>query len=405
MNYKFFIAKRYLTSKKDSKFISFLSYISVIGITLGVAALIIAVSILFGFEKTIKEKVAGLVAHIQITSFNPEGINEYHKAMSDLNDNLKDITGMSPFIQKEAVIRAKGNIEGIIIKGIIPETDLSTAKNRIVKGDFNLQTDDTVFSKIIVGDKLASKINLSVGDKVIVFGIHGLPSPLNTPRIKQFKVSGIYTTGLRDYDDIIVYTDLKTAQRLFEMGSNVTGIEIKIKDIEKAEELVSKIKALLGYPFYPKSLYKLFKGLFSWVELQKAPTPIILALIILVASFNIVGTLLMMVLEKTQSIGILKSRGASRTDIMKIFIYNGMIIGVAGILAGNILGLGLLFVEMNFHLFSLPEFYYLSSVPILIKPELIIFISFLTMFLVFLASLIPAYLASRFDAVKSLRFN
>lgn len=405
MNYKYFIAKRYLFSKKDSKFISFITYISILGVTLGVATLIVAISILSGFEKEIMDKVAGMVSHVQIHSFKPEGVKNYEVVLSTINDSIPDITALTAYVQREAVIRFKDNVEGIILKGVIKESDLSSTRYKIVKGEYNVQPVDTIFSRLIIGDKLAEKLNIQIGSKVIVFGLQGIPSPLNTPKIKQFIVSGIYETGLRDYDDILIYTDLKTAQSLFNYDNNVTGIELNVKDIENVELTVSRIKQVLGYPFYPRSMFKLYKGLFTWVELQKAPTPIVLGLIIVVAAFNIVGTLLMLVLEKTQSIGILKSLGASRSDIMKIFVFDGILIGVIGIIFGNILGLGVSLAELKFKFFSLPEFYYMKSVPILIVPENIIFISIITIILVFVATLIPAFLASKFDPVKSLRFN
>lgn len=405
MNFKFFIAKRYLFSGSDSKFISFITYISILGVTLGVAALIITISILNGFEKEIRDKVSGLVSHIQISSFTPDGLRDYRSAIETIKDSISGITGISPIVQKEAVIRFKSNVEGILLKGIIIETDLSTARNRILKGEFNLSDIDSTFSRLMIGDKLAKKMNIDTGSKLIVFGLNGIPSPVNPPKIKQFIVSGIYETGLREFDDLIIYTNLKTAQKLFELNDNVTGIEMTLDSIDKVESVVAKIKKDIGYPYYPKSLFKIFKPIFTWVELQKAPTPIILGLIIIVATFNIVGTLLMLVLEKTQSIGTLKSLGAGNGQIMKIFLYDGLIIGITGIVLGNILGLGLCFLELKYKLFSLPEIYYLKSVPIQIQPEYIILISLITLILTFIATLIPSYLASRLDPVKSLRFS
>jgi lipoprotein-releasing system permease protein len=405
MNYKYFIAKRYLFSKKDSKFVSFIAYISIFGVALGVATLIITISILNGFEKEIRDKVAGLVSHIQIHSFKPEGVKDYKDVIKIIKDSIPETTGITAYAQREAVIRFKENVEGIMLKGVIPESDLSSTSKNIKKGEYNLQPIDTIFSRIVVGDKLAEKLKIQIGSKVIVFGLQGIPSPLNTPRIKQFIVSGIYETGLRDYDDIIIYTDLKTAQKLFNFDEYVTGVEMNVQDVNNVESTVSKLKQMLGYPFYPRSLFKLYKGLFTWVELQKAPIPVVLGLIILVATFNIVGTLLMLVLEKTQSVGILKSLGASRKDVMKIFIFDGLIIGAIGIVLGNVIGLGISLLELKFKFFSLPEFYYMKNVPILIMPEYVVLISVITFVLVFFATLIPSYLASKFDPVKSLRFH
>jgi len=404
MNYKFYIAKRFLFSKKESKFISFITYFSILGVTLGVAALIIAVSILNGFEKEIKDKVAGLVSHIQITSFSSEGVENPDEIISLLKDKVLDITAISPYVQKEAVIRYKDRVEGIILKGIDPQSDVCTSRNKIIRGDPNLISKDTIFSNLIIGDKLAKKLGVDVGSKVIIFGLTGIPSPFNQPKLKQFKVTGIYETGLRDYDDVLIYTDLKTAQKLFSFRNNVSGIEIKIKDIDKAEEIVTEIKRYVDYPNYPRSLFKVYRGLFSWVELQKAPTPVILALIIVVAVFNIVGTLLMLILEKTQSIGILKSLGASSANIRFIFLLDGLIIGLIGIFLGIVLGVGLSLLELKFKFFKLPDIYYMKSVPILLEVDKIILISVITLVLVFIATLIPSHIASKFEPIKSLRF-
>ncbi|MDQ3021734.1 MAG: ABC transporter permease [Bacteroidota bacterium] len=405
MNYKFFIAKRFLISKGDSKFISFITYISILGVTLGVATLIIAVSIINGFEKEIRDKVAGLVSHIQISSFMSDGLSDYKNAIKIISDSVKGVTGISPIVQKEAVIRFKSNVEGIILKGIESKTDLSTARNRILKGDFNLTPVDSIFSRLLIGDKLAKKLNMDVGNKVIVFGLNGIPTPLNQPKIKQFIITGIYETGLREFDDVLIYTDIRTAQNLFNFGENVTGIEMNLDNIDNVENAVARIRKDVGYPYFPKSLFKLYRPLFTWVELQKAPTPIILGLVIIVATFNIVGTLLMLVLEKTQSIGTLKSLGASNIDIMKIFLFDGLMIGVIGIIFGNILGLGICFAELKYKFFSLPELYYMKSVPILLQPEFVILISLITIILTFIATLIPSYLASKLDPIKSLKFS
>lgn len=404
MNYKFLIARRYLFSKKDSKFVSFITYISILGVALGVATLIVTVSILNGFEKEIKNKVAGLVSHIQITSFLPEGLSDYNNTIKVIRDSVPQVTAASPYVQKEAVIRYKENIEGILLKGIVQKTDLSSTRDRIKKGEFRLDKIDSTFSRLLIGEKLAKKLGVDVGSKVIVFGMQGIPSPMNPPKIKQFIVSGIYETGLREYDDVLIYTDLSTTQKLFDFDSRVSGIELKVNNIDDVEKIVTKLKDMLDYPHFPKSLFRLYKGLFSWVELQKAPTPIILGLIIIVATFNIIGTLLMLILEKTNSVGILKSLGATNFDIMKIFLFDGIIIGFIGIIIGNAVGLGLCLLELKYKFFKLPEIYYMKDVPILLNPEVFILISCLTLILVFVATIIPAYLASKFDPVKSLRF-
>lgn len=404
MNYKFFIAKRYLFSRKDSRFISFITYMSIFGIALGVAALIITISILNGFEKEITDKVSKLVSHIQISSFETDGIRNYDTVVNKITKNVKILNNINPFIQKEAVLRAKGKVEGIIIKGISNNLQSSFERMKIIKGSDDLNPYDTIFSSLIIGDKLANKLSLDVGDKAIIFGLKGLPSPENLPKIKQFKIKGIYESGLREYDDLIIYTDLKTLQRFFNMDSTVTSIELSLSDVSKVVETSELLKSVLRYPYHVRTMYQIHKELFTWVELQKAPTPFILGLIIIVATFNIVGTLLMLVLEKTHSIGILKSLGCNNWDIMKIFIFDGFIIGFLGIFLGNIIGIGLSLLEMKLKFFRLPEQYYVKNVPILLQADFIILISLITAILIFFATLIPSYIASKFEPVKSIRF-
>lgn len=356
-----------------------------------------------------KNKVAGLVSHIQLNAFDQKGVTEgianYPEVITQLKNDYKDITAISPYVQREALIKYKNNVEGIILKGVDQKTDISTAKSRIVSGEFNLSPIDTTFSRILIGDKLAQKLNIEVGKKVFVFGLKGVPTPVNPPKIKQFIVAGTYETGLKNYDDVVIYTDIKTTQKLFELGDNISGIEMNMSNIDNLDATARSMNETLGYPYTAKSMFKIFRALFTWVELQKTPAPVILSMIILVATFNIVGTLLMLVLEKTNSIGILKSLGSSNGDIMKIFILDGLIIGFIGIILGNIIGIGLCLVELKFKLFSLPDLYYMKNVPILMQPEYIIGVSVISFVLCFLATTIPAYFASKTSPLKSLKFS
>ena len=372
---------------------------------MGVSALIIATSIMNGFEREIKEKVSGLVAHIQVTSFKPEGLPDYEEAITNFKDSIPGITGISPIVQKEAVLRTKVGVEGLILKGIVPETDVSTARSRLMQGEFNIEPIDSTYSRLVVGNKLADKMKIELGSKVIVFGLTGVPSPVNTPKIKQFIVSGIYESGLREYDDMIVYTDLKTAQRTFDLGMNVTRIEIKLNNIDSAEIVSNEIKRIAGYPYYPRSLFRLYKPLFTWVELQKEPIPIVLGLIIIVAAINIVGFLLMLVLEKTETIGILKSFGAKNGDIIMIFFLQGMFISIAGIILGNIIGYGLCLLQLKYNLITIPDIYYMSTVPLQIDAGTGVYITVIAVLLSILVTVVPSYMASRLNPITSLRFK
>ncbi|MCI0449968.1 MAG: ABC transporter permease [Chlorobi bacterium] len=404
----FFLAKRFLRSRKESNFISFITFVSIAGIAIGVAALIIAVSVLNGFEKEITEKAVSLSSHIQVTSFKKEGIADYNKVINLLKstENNFGVTAAHPYIQKEAVIKFKDRTEGIIIKGVRNEDNIFNAQRTIVSGSGELGNIDSTTSKIIIGNKLASKLNITLDDKVFIIATVGIPSVANTPTIKAFRVTGIYESGLKEYDDVLLYSDLKDAQKLFSMGPYVTGIEVFLNDINKIRKVTSEIKAKVDYPNNnARNVFQLYKGLFTWIELQKEPIPIVLGLIVIVAAINIIGFLLMLVLEKTETIGILKSLGARNFDIVKLFFIQGMFISIAGIILGNILGFGLCLLQIEYDIIKIPEIYYMSKVPIVIDWNIGITITVIAVILSIIVTVIPSYLASRLNPVTSLRFK
>jgi len=404
----FFLAKRFLRSKRESSFISFITFISITGVAIGVAALIIAVSVLNGFEREMTEKTVSLSSHIQITSFKKEGILDYQKVINQLKSPENDfgVNQAHPYVQKEAVIKFKDRTEGVVVKGVRNEDNIFNGQRKIISGTGELGQIDSTVSKIIIGNKIANKLGITVDSKVFIIATVGLPSAANTPTIKAFKVVGIYESGLKEYDDVLLYVDLKDAQKLFSMGPYVTGIEVFLNDIGKIKKVTGEIKTKIDYPNNnARSIFQLYKGLFTWVELQKKPKPIVLGLIIIVAAINIIGFLLMLVLEKTETIGILKSLGAKNTDIIKIFFYQGMFISIAGIIIGNILGYGLCLLQLKYNFIKIPEIYYMTNVPLLINYYDGLMITVIAILLSLLVTVIPSYLASRLNPVTSLRFK
>ncbi|MEO8513068.1 MAG: ABC transporter permease [Ignavibacteria bacterium] len=403
-----FLAKRFLRSKKESSFISFITLISIAGISIGVAALIIAVSVLGGFEKEITEKTIALSSHIQITSFKKEGIADYNKVINQLMepDNGLYVAMAHPFVQREAVIKFKERTEGIIIKGVRNEDSVFISQRKIISGSGVLGEVDSSISNIIIGNKLAGKLGITVNSKIFILATVGIPSATNTPTVKGFRVAGIYESGLKEYDDVLLYVSLKDAQKLFSMGPYVTGIELFLKDTGKIRKVTNDIKAKIDYPNNnARNVFQIYKGLFTWVELQKEPIPIVLGLIIIVAAINIIGFLLMLVLEKTETIGILKSLGAKNIDIIKIFFYQGMFISIVGIIFGNILGYGLCFLQLRYNLITIPEIYYMTTVPLVIDVNTGASITIIAVLLSILVTVVPSYMASRLNPITSLRFK
>ena len=404
MSFELYIVRRYLKSKREGGFISLITIIGMVGVMLGVAALIIALTILGGFEKEIKEKVIGFSSHIQVIGFQNQPLPQYAAAIEKIRAEVSGVTAVSPVITQEAIIRSKTTTEGVLIKGVDESTDLSRTRSHIIKGKYELNSAGGP-PKIVIGNKLARKLGLKVGERVTLFGIGGNLKSLSSPVVRQFVVSGIYETGMAEHDDIYVYTSIPAAQQLFHLEGSVTGFDVLIDDLERATFVANQIQELLGYPYYARTVFQLYRNLFTWIDLQKKPTPIILGLIIVVATVNIIGTLLMLVMEKTNQIGILKSMGATPRSIRKIFVAEGLLIGVVGTLLGNALAYGLSSLQLHQKILSLPEqIYFMSSVPILLQTENFVIVSLIALVLCLLATLIPASLASRMNPITAIRF-
>ena len=403
MRFSWLIAKNFILSRKDSRFISLISFIAIIGIALGVATLIIAVSILKGFEQTITNKIVGFDSHIRITSYQST-LPDYHHTLPLLQKVLEPFKPtITPFAAKLVLVSYKKKKEGVSLIGIDSTNRKPFFVKNLVEGKFILSDDG-----IIIGKKLAEKLFVKVGDKITVFALKNdqIPSLENLPNIEKFKVNGIFESGMTEYDDTYAYTSLKSAQKLFDIGDNITGYNIQLGDISKIDSLTRYLTKTLHYPHSVRSIYQIHRNIFTWIELQKKPIPIVLALIILVAVFNIVGTLLMIVLEKTNAVGILKSLGSKRKQIVSIFLIQGTIIGIAGIFCGSILGYVLMFIQIKFNIITLPSsVYFMSKVPFLITFDTFLIIAIITFLLCIIVSLIPSYIASRIKPVNALRFS
>jgi lipoprotein-releasing system permease protein len=259
----------------------------------------------------------------------------------------------APFVAREAMVRSEADIEGVILKGVQPEVDISAARTRLVEGSYDLGTQEGQGGGIIIGRRLAQKLEVGVGERLLVFGLGGTSISLSETRIMQFVVTGIYETGMAEYDMTYTYVDIRNAQRLFQLGNAVSGIDLLVHDTETLPLLVEEIPSDLGYPYYARSMHQLYRNLFTWIDLQKRPIPLILGLIIIVATVNVVGTLLMMVMEKTKDIGVLKTLGSQKKTILRIFLAQGVLIGAVGTALGNILGFGLAWLELQYKFISL----------------------------------------------------
>ena len=406
MSFPLFISKKFTLSKKDSRFITLISSISIVGICMGVATLIIALSILEGFEETIRKKIIDFDSHIQISSYQTL-LPNYRRIMPNIRDMLNPfIEDISPYASNLAIISSKFVQEGVNIKGILPENKSLKLKENIILGTYSFASDKN--PAIIIGKKLADKIFATVGEEITIFALNKnqIPNLDNLPNIQKFVVTGIFESGMAEYDDLNAYTKIESAQSLFNFRDNITGYDIKLNDISKIDSLTTVLSKNLRYPHSVRSIYQKHRNIFTWIELQKKPIPIVLGLIIIVAVFNIIGSLLMIVLEKTNAIGILKSLGAMNRHISRIFVYQGIFLAMIGIILGNILAYSLMSLQLRYNIISLPSsVYFTSTVPIILTSKIFIGVSLITLILCLTASFIPSYIASRVKPLSSLRFS
>ncbi|MCL5267269.1 MAG: ABC transporter permease [Bacteroidetes bacterium] len=411
MGYSYFVAKRLLQSRSHNRFVSFLTFFATIGLAIGTMALLITVSILNGFQKQISENVSNFTANIEIRGFEQVPLPDYRATLSTI-DSVKNVKSASPFISHEAMIRVHRShyvnapeIDGILLKGILPKYDNSSLRNEIKHGRYDLSNKGQM-SPLLIGEKLAQRLEVHVGDTVFVFGIEGLPSPLNPPRVMSFVVTGIYETGMSEYDDLYGYTNMEAASYLFDMpAGNVSGFDVMVNDMKEIGATSDTLQSVLGYPYYPRTMFQMYRNLFAWIRLQKKPIPIIIALIIIVATFNIVGTLLMIVLEKMNAVGVLKTLGATRGAITRIFLAQGAFIGAIGTLLGSGLSYVLLEMQKKYNLIKIPgDVYFMNTVPVSIHVTDFILIGGIAFVLSLLASYLPARAAASLDPLESVRF-
>lgn len=404
-----FIAGRFLRhrrSNRSQRFISFVTLIAVTGVMLGVASLIIALTILGGFEHELTAKVIGFTTHLQVNTYSGRPIRDPDSIAERIRTASPHVRSVSPFIAKEGMVSYGDLTEGIMLKGTGEEGAERGIQTYLVEGkDDRRQIDEGLYG-CVAGRKLLRTIGAGLHDTVLVFGLQGSMDNIVSPNVVAFVVNGIYESGMGEYDDVYLYTSIPAAQQLTNMMGAVGGFEVMLDRAEEAPEAAKVIMEGLGYPYSARTLYQLYRNLFTWIQLQKEPIPIILGLIIAVAAVNIIGTLLMLVLEKRRQIGILRSLGATQGDIQRIFLINGAVIAVTGTLLGNAVGFLVCWSQQQFQFFSLPSsIYFMKSVPIRFQASDFIIVSVISILLCILAAWIPARLASRLDPVRSIKLG
>lgn len=409
MKAEIFIARRYLFSKRKVNLITIITAISVIGVTIGVAAMIIVLSVFNGFSSKVTSILIGFDPHIRVEPVNSDRFGNYSEVLSKIND--PHIKYISPYTLNKAMIASQNNNNIIFIKGVDPAEieNVSGLKKSVRLGVYDLSDESEELASMLIGVSAAYKLHVNVGDTVTIISPSGLESSLTQfiePVSRKCLIKGIFYAENKDYDSKYAYVTLTTAQGLFRMNNKVSGIEMRLDDIQNSESVKEKLKSELGSAYNIQSWYDLHSDFYSILQVERWVAFIILSLIIAVATFNILASLTMTVIEKKRDIGVLKSLGTSEKSIVRIFMAEGIVVGLIGMVVGTLLGAGLTLAQKYFEIYKLDSSVYIvNALPVEMRYTDFIFIPLAALLLCFLASLYPAIRAAKVDPVESIRWE
>ena len=411
MSFEFFIGSRYLRTKQKQAFISLITVLSIAGVTVGVMALIVVIAVMTGFEHDLKSRILGVESHIVIMRHNVP-FSDYRNILEHV-ENTDGVEAATPFINSQVILRSSLSLSGAVLRGIDPDSADRVIKNLDKVSLKNLKETDQrkstsiAMPSIILGKELAKNLGVMQGDPVHLISPMGMISPIGLiPTMKRFKVAGLFESGMYEYDKSLAYMHIKDAQKILRMGDSVNGIEVRVNDIYNAGNIAGRIVKELGFQYWARDWMQMNQNLFSALKLEKTVMFIILALIVLVAAFNIASTLIMMVMEKTKDIAILKAMGATNKSIRKIFVFKGIVIGSIGTILGVFLGFILCTVLKYYQFIELPgDVYYITTLPVKLELLDVVIIASAAMAISFLATLYPARQASKLDPVEAIRYG
>jgi len=411
MSFELFIGGRYLRSKQRQTFISLITLLSIAGVTVGVMALIVVIAVMAGFEADLKSRILGVESHVVIMHHAGK-FSGYRQVLKTV-ESIDGVEAATPFVYTQVMLRSSSGAMGAVLRGVSPESAGRVIKNLDSR---NLQpregpdrTDPSLGTVpgIILGKELAKNLHVGKGDLVHLISPRGMLSPIgHLPVMKRFKVVDLFESGMYEFDGSLAYVRLADAQKILKIGESVTGIEVRVNNIDQAGKIAAQIVKKLGFPFWARDWTQMNRNLFSALKLEKTVMFIILALIILVAAFNIASSLIMMVMQKTRDIAILKAMGATDKSIKRIFVFKGMVIGVLGTVLGVCLGFLLCTLLENYPFIQLPgDIYYITTLPVKLKIVDVLTIALSALVICFVATLYPAHQASRLNPVEAIRYG
>ncbi|WP_245809350.1 lipoprotein-releasing ABC transporter permease subunit [Desulfamplus magnetovallimortis] len=419
LSFEFVIAGRYLRARRKEGFISLISMLSVAGVMVGVMALVVVIAVMSGAETEFRERILGVEPHILVMEYSGM-FNNYPDAekkvllMERTAASYRDIISVSPLVFGQAMIRTSSGMSGAVLRGIDPESGISMIKGystddlKKLLGEDRLALDPSsaAFPGIILGRELARNIGVKEGDKIILMSTGGILSPVgHMPSMKRFEVVGLFESGMYEYDTSLVYVNIRSAQSLMGMGSRISAMGVWVDDIYGASAVKDAIVDTLDYPYYARDWMEINQSLFSALKLEKTAMFVILTLIILVAAFNIASALIMMVMEKTRDIAVFKAMGATDRMVRKIFMIQGMIIGLSGTVMGTVTGVIVCFLLKKYEFIELPAAYPFSTLPVQLEAADVILIAAASFIICLVSTLYPSYKASRTNPVEALRYG
>ena len=416
MNTEYFIAKRILRSNDESNSLSKpMVRISISAIALGLAVMILSAAIVTGFKTEIRNKLLGFGSPIQVTNYDsnvsdePQPIYKNQLPLADIM-GIKNIKKINCFATKNGIIKTKEDNEGVVLKGVSTDYNWEFIQKNLLQGEIISLSDTAISKSIVISQILAKRLKLGLGDKMVIYFLikkNIENEPEYEQRAKAFTISGIYKTGYDEKDSKIALIDLAQIQKLNYWESNqVAGYEIALFEFEKLEETNDRINELIGQGLIAQTIFELNPTVFSWLDLQNINAIIVIALMVLVAGINMITSLLIIILERTNMIGLLKALGAQSNSIQKIFIYNSFYLLAKGVLWGNFIGLSIALIQKKFELIKLDQqSYYISSIPIQLHFNDLILLNIGTIICCLLMMILPSFLATKISPIKAIKFN